>query len=82
MADAAGTTRGPIRRADARDERQGLGASAVVDGQGQVLGIFTDGDLRRRIEAGADLRNATAQQIMHPARAALPWTPSRSMPPN
>ena len=44
---------------------KGLGASAVVDGQGQVLGIFTDGDLRRRIEAGADLRNATAQQVMH-----------------
>jgi len=44
---------------------KGLGASAVVDGQGQVLGIFTDGDLRRRIEVGADLRNATAQQVMH-----------------
>jgi hypothetical protein len=30
-----------------------------------VLGIFTDGDLRRRIEAGADLRTATAAQVMH-----------------
>lgn len=45
---------------------KGLGASAVVDGQGRVLGIFTDGDLRRRIEAGADLRSATAEQVMHP----------------
>ncbi|MGB3449396.1 MAG: KpsF/GutQ family sugar-phosphate isomerase [Giesbergeria sp.] len=44
---------------------KGLGASAVVDAQGRVLGIFTDGDLRRRIEAGADLRSATAQQVMH-----------------
>ena len=44
---------------------KGLGASAVVDGQGRVLGIFTDGDLRRRIEAGADLRLATASQVMH-----------------
>ena len=44
---------------------KGLGASAVVDAQGLVLGIFTDGDLRRRIEAGADLRSANAQQVMH-----------------
>ena len=42
-----------------------LGSAAVVDGAGQVLGIFTDGDLRRRIEAGADLRTATAAQVMH-----------------
>jgi arabinose-5-phosphate isomerase len=45
---------------------KGLGASAVVDAQGRLLGIFTDGDLRRRIEAGADLRTATASQVMHP----------------
>ena len=44
---------------------KGLGSAAVVDGAGQVLGIFTDGDLRRRIEAGADLRAATAAQVMH-----------------
>lgn len=44
---------------------KGLGASAIVDAAGQVLGIFTDGDLRRRIEAGADLRLATARQVMH-----------------
>ncbi|MCI5068667.1 KpsF/GutQ family sugar-phosphate isomerase [Acidovorax sp.] len=45
---------------------KGLGASTVVDSAGQVLGIFTDGDLRRRIEAGADLRSATAREVMHP----------------
>ena len=44
---------------------KGLGAAAVVDGDGLVLGVFTDGDLRRRIEAGADLRHATAGQVMH-----------------
>ena len=43
-----------------------LGAAAVVDAQDRVLGIFTDGDLRRRIEAGADLRGTTAEQVMHP----------------
>ena len=46
---------------------KGLGASAIVDGQGRVLGIFTDGDLRRQVEKGVDLRTITAAQVMHPA---------------
>lgn len=45
---------------------KGLGATAVVDDLGQVQGIFTDGDLRRLIEKGVDLRACTAQQVMHP----------------
>jgi len=44
---------------------KGLGATAVVDSTGQVCGIFTDGDLRRLIEKGIDLRGTTAQQVMH-----------------
>ena len=45
---------------------KGLGATAIVDDDDQVLGIFTDGDLRRLVEKGIDLRNTTAQQVMHP----------------
>ena len=45
---------------------KGLGLTAVVDADDQVLGIFTDGDLRRLIERGADLRTLTAAQVMHP----------------
>jgi arabinose-5-phosphate isomerase len=44
---------------------KGLGASAVVDAEGRPVGIFTDGDLRRLIEKGADLRTMTAQDVMH-----------------
>ena len=44
---------------------KGLGATAVVDAEGQLQGIFTDGDLRRLVEKGADLRAATAAQVMH-----------------
>lgn len=44
--------------------RKGLGATAVVDAAGTLLGIFTDGDLRRKIEAGIDLRGLSAQQLM------------------
>ena len=45
--------------------RKGLGASAVVDGQGLLLGIFTDGDLRRLVETGVDLRSLKAGDVMH-----------------
>jgi arabinose-5-phosphate isomerase len=46
---------------------KGLGASAVVDADGHVLGIFTDGDLRRLIEKGVDLRAVKATEVMHPS---------------
>lgn len=44
---------------------KGLGAVAIVDAQGRVQGIFTDGDLRRLIEKGTDLRDLRAVEIMH-----------------
>ncbi len=44
---------------------KGLGASAIVDPERRVLGIFTDGDLRRLIEKGVDLRQTTARDVMH-----------------
>ncbi|HYR26729.1 MAG TPA: KpsF/GutQ family sugar-phosphate isomerase [Aquabacterium sp.] len=46
---------------------KGLGATAVVDAAGRLLGVFTDGDLRRKIEAGVDLRTTTAQDLMTPS---------------
>ena len=44
---------------------KGLGASAVVDTERRVLGIFTDGDLRRLVEKGVDLRSTKASDVMH-----------------
>jgi arabinose-5-phosphate isomerase len=44
---------------------KGLGTAVVVDGHRRVLGIFTDGDLRRQVERGADLRHLTAGEVMH-----------------
>jgi arabinose-5-phosphate isomerase len=44
---------------------KGLGFTAVADAAGHVLGIFTDGDLRRLIEKGADLRDLRAADVMH-----------------
>jgi len=45
---------------------QGLGVAVVVDGQQRLRGVFTDGDLRRLIERGADLLTLTAGTAMHP----------------
>jgi len=44
---------------------KGLGATAVADADGQVLGIFTDGDLRRLVAKGQDLRSLRAHEVMH-----------------
>jgi arabinose-5-phosphate isomerase len=44
---------------------KGLGFSVIVDGDGRALGIFTDGDLRRLIERGVDLRELHAEDVMH-----------------
>jgi arabinose-5-phosphate isomerase len=50
---------------------KGLGATAVVDAQGGVLGVFTDGDLRRWVERGVDLRDKTAKDVMHAGPATI-----------
>ena len=44
---------------------KGLGASAIVDEHHNILGVFTDGDLRRLIEKGVDLRALHAKDVMH-----------------
>lgn len=45
--------------------RKGLGAAAVTEADGRLLGVFTDGDLRRLIETGVDLRTLKAKDVMH-----------------
>ena len=46
---------------------KGLGFTAVIDAAGRAIGIFTDGDLRRLIEQGAELRALKAADVMHAA---------------
>jgi arabinose-5-phosphate isomerase len=43
---------------------KGMGAAAIVDDAGLPIGVFTDGDLRRLIEQGADLRSVRAGDVM------------------
>ena len=46
--------------------RKGFGFTAVTRADTSIAGIFTDGDLRRLIETGADLRGLAAREVMHP----------------
>ncbi len=41
-----------------------LGATAVVDDDNSVIGIITDGDIRRLLEKTHDLRNITASDVL------------------
>jgi arabinose-5-phosphate isomerase len=50
--------------------RYPLGAACVVDSAGKLIGLITDGDLRRALEAHDDIRGLTAADVM----TALPIT--------
>ena len=44
--------------------RKGLGMTVVLDEHGKLAGIFTDGDLRRALDRGIDVRQVTIDQVM------------------
>ncbi|MEM9532523.1 MAG: KpsF/GutQ family sugar-phosphate isomerase [Pseudomonadota bacterium] len=57
---------------------KGFGMTAVSDPDGRLLGVFTDGDLRRAWDVGGDMREVTVSQVMtregitiHPERLAV-----------
>ena len=43
---------------------KGLGMTAIVDADDRVIGVYTDGDLRRSLEEQIDLRSAIIDQVM------------------
>jgi arabinose-5-phosphate isomerase len=58
----------PMPRVFYEMSRKGLGMTCVVDADERLLGIITDGDLRRRMERGAEIQGLTAADVMtsHP----------------
>jgi len=44
--------------------RKGLGMTAIVDADDRAIGVFTDGDLRRVLDAGVDIRRAKIAEVM------------------
>lgn len=45
--------------------QKGLGMTAIVDSDRRVLGIFTDGDLRRALDSGIDVHKTDMRTVMH-----------------
>jgi arabinose-5-phosphate isomerase len=44
--------------------RKGLGMTAILEADGRLAGIFTDGDLRRTLDKPIDIRLATIDDVM------------------
>jgi arabinose-5-phosphate isomerase len=62
----------PLREALVEMSRQGLGMTAVVDDDRRVIGIFTDGDLRRTLDRGIDVRAVRVDAVMIPRPVTVP----------
>ena len=54
----------PLSQALLEMTRQGLGMTAVSDAQGQLVGVFTDGDLRRALDEGVDVHATPIEAVM------------------
>ena len=52
--------------------RKGIGMTCVVDGAGKLLGIFTDGDLRRLLEKRDNVKGLTVGEVMHRNPTSIP----------
>jgi arabinose-5-phosphate isomerase len=44
--------------------KKGLGMTAIVDAQNNVIGLYTDGDLRRSLDKNIDVHSATISEVM------------------
>ncbi|MDN3696707.1 MULTISPECIES: arabinose-5-phosphate isomerase KdsD [Vibrio] len=53
-----------IRDALLEISQKGLGMTAIVDDNDQMVGVFTDGDLRRTLDKRIDIHSATIGEVM------------------
>ncbi|PHV10654.1 KpsF/GutQ family sugar-phosphate isomerase [Chitinimonas sp. BJB300] len=58
------STQASLRDALFEITRKGLGMTAVVDAAGDLVGVFTDGDLRRAMDRDIDLKRAVIADVM------------------
>lgn len=54
----------PLREALLEMTRKGLGMTVVVEADGRLAGVFTDGDLRRALDRSIDVREAGIDELM------------------
>ncbi|MEM1262303.1 MAG: KpsF/GutQ family sugar-phosphate isomerase [Pseudomonadota bacterium] len=62
----------PFRQALLEMTSKGLGMTAIVDSDHRVVGIFTDGDLRRALDDRADVIDLTLGDLVKPGCKTLP----------
>ncbi len=62
----------PLADALVEMSNKGLGMTAIVDGNEQLLGVFTDGDLRRALDNQVDVHATTMAEIMTPGGHHVP----------
>jgi arabinose-5-phosphate isomerase len=55
----------PLATALLEITQKGMGMTAIVDGDGRPLGVFTDGDLRRLLERISDFSGVVIRDVMH-----------------
>ncbi|WP_028875641.1 KpsF/GutQ family sugar-phosphate isomerase [Teredinibacter turnerae] len=58
------TTATPVLEALGEMSRKGFGITTVVDATGELVGVFTDGDLRRCLDRDIEVKNANIEQVM------------------
>lgn len=54
----------PLPKALLEMSRKSLGLTAIINNNGQLSGVFTDGDLRRALEQGIDIQTAIVSDVM------------------
>lgn len=61
----------PLKEGLLEMSRKGLGMTAITGDDGKVLGIFTDGDLRRTLDEGIDVHGTKMRDVMHPGSITI-----------
>lgn len=56
----------PVREMLVTITNKRLGSALIVDDEGKLVGLFTDGDLRRLVNRGGDFLSLTAAEVMVP----------------
>jgi arabinose-5-phosphate isomerase len=62
----------PLRDGLLEMSRKGLGMAVVVDGEERMIGIFTDGDLRRTLDKKVDVHAVYMRDVMTPHGKSVP----------
>jgi arabinose-5-phosphate isomerase len=62
----------PMRQVIDEMTSKKLGMTCVVNGRHELVGIITDGDLRRKMSTGADMLSLRASDVMTPAPVTVP----------